>query len=824
MSSRTKKGCPPLIKGALCLILAVALMAVIIPEIANTSEAAPDTIWYDGSGNYTIGTADELAGLAQLVNNGNDFSGATITLTSDIDLASYASGWIPIGIYDPLEVPVVEYQFRGIFDGNNHIIQNLTVTGLGYDVGLFGYVGAGGVVENLGIESGTVNGVNNVGGVVGYLEDGYVTNCYNASSVRGDDGTGAGGNAGGVVGGNWGTVTNCYNTGTITGCWCIGGVVGTSYGSMIGCYNTGSVIGDNDEVGGVVGEFGSGDMTNCYNTGPVSGDNTVGGVAGIIYDYCTAANCYNSGSVSSETSYSGGITGENYRGIITNCYNTGPISGANKTGGIAGGNVGSIAVVTNCFSTGTVSSDNVTYLGGIAGQNSGTLTSCYYNSDTGINNGLGTGLTTIQMIGADALTNYMSDLNSDSAFVKSRTYTDDFCYYPELKVFYSGTDQQKTNSEVSVRVDRIATTITAAPVASDVAYGDKLNTSALSGGAATDITGTIPLDGTFAWTDGTIIAKSTAQYGYTFTPSASYNYLYKNSSSTITADVTGVTEPVVKYQITAIADDGSVISPSGVITAQKGNTRVFTFSAQDGYYIASVLVDDKPLSQAQIDLGTYTFKNVTANHYIQVTSQMVDVTLTISISPGNGGYAEYSIDGGSTFMLYDGVVTIPDPASSDIVVRAHNNSGYSFDRWVYESTESDTSDLSLGTLESSAHVYLYFTGGATLPDNGDNGQIDWSLIILVMIIMLVLIGLLLWFLLFYRRYYDVIKPTNVNVIGKERVHRKSEYVFTVESGFIGIVSYRIGDEGVWKTLLPSANGEYVIPKGEITDNVTIECR
>jgi hypothetical protein len=60
------------------------------------------------------------------------------------------------------------------------------------------------------------------------------------------------------------------------------------------------------------------------------------------------------------------------------------------------------------------------------------------------------------------------------------------------------------------------------------------------------------------------------------------------------------------------------------------------------------------------------------------------------------------------------------------------------------------------------------------------------------------------------------------VTGKDRVRRNSKYSFTIEG--TGKVSYRIGEDGQWKELSSDPSGVYVIPKGEIADTLTIECR
>jgi hypothetical protein len=59
-----------------------------------------DTSWYTGGGPYTISDADDLAGVAYLVNSGTtDFEGKTINLGGNIDLAGHY--WYPIGGVSP---------------------------------------------------------------------------------------------------------------------------------------------------------------------------------------------------------------------------------------------------------------------------------------------------------------------------------------------------------------------------------------------------------------------------------------------------------------------------------------------------------------------------------------------------------------------------------------------------------------------------------------------------------------------------------------------------------------------------------------------------
>ena len=223
---------------------------------------------FDGSGTstdpYLIGTAEQLAEFAELVNASaidNAYNDKFYRLTADIDLSSYGSswnnekGWIPIGAYNP---------FLGNFDGNNRKVNGLYINDGSIIAGLFGAIY--GTVRNLGV-SGTVIGGNEVGGIVGLIEDGgSIANCYAAVIVSGQNMVG--GVIGRIVMGN---MSNCYATGTVSGSLAVGGVAGLVAGSSLtNCYATGAVssayAGNN--VGGVVGEINGGSVARSVALNP----------------------------------------------------------------------------------------------------------------------------------------------------------------------------------------------------------------------------------------------------------------------------------------------------------------------------------------------------------------------------------------------------------------------------------------------------------------------------------------------------------------------------------------------------------------------------
>lgn len=264
-----------------------------------------DTTW-SGSGTaaspYIIGSAGELAGLAQQVNGGNSYSGqyfkmsASISLNNSTEVADWATWndggtaptyeWIPIGTSTA--------PFSGNFDGGGHAVFGLYIntTSIQY-VGLFGYMGANSSVSNLGLVYSSIyssfNGQTYVGGLVGCQQEGTVANCYNWANITAICTSSSRNVAvGGIAGFTQAAIKNCYNNGTIqaTGLsyvWA-GGIAGrtedsgTTPTTVVNSYNTGTIYAEANvaktneggpRAGGIVGSNYS-YLYNCYNVGYVS--------------------------------------------------------------------------------------------------------------------------------------------------------------------------------------------------------------------------------------------------------------------------------------------------------------------------------------------------------------------------------------------------------------------------------------------------------------------------------------------------------------------------------------------------------------------------
>lgn len=137
--------------------------------------------------------------------------------------------------------------FTGIFAGNDHVISGLQVSS-GTDAGLFGVIGAGGSVSDLGLNGSSIRGVN-AGGVAG-TNNGTIENVY---SIGGSiNGTSA---AGGLAGSNTGTIKNAYSTDSVTGSG-TGSAIGTNSGSVKNVYGLGAAV--------VIGTNNGGSVENTY--------------------------------------------------------------------------------------------------------------------------------------------------------------------------------------------------------------------------------------------------------------------------------------------------------------------------------------------------------------------------------------------------------------------------------------------------------------------------------------------------------------------------------------------------------------------------------
>ena len=322
---------------ALCLTLlpGVALAA---DDKADTWDGTADTSWYDeNETEYHISTAEQLAGLAQLVNadpGTTNFAGKTFCLENDLDLSGHE--WISIGT--GRGGTQSKYSFCGVFDGQGHVISNLYshesyIEGAeGADEShnllrnaLFGSV-YNGEVKNLGVADAEIwmdlkdDSAAGKGILVDWMGKSKITNCWTSGSIY--SGTKIEKNIGGVVGVTVQgcTISGCYSTATLTGNFTnsegyytepnpanwpfdtIGGIIGARFDgnlTVTDCWFDGKIVVNSLQaaVGGIVGytddQLGTGTVNNCMVTTTDMGVDKDGNTCWVAYALDgTVENCY----------------------------------------------------------------------------------------------------------------------------------------------------------------------------------------------------------------------------------------------------------------------------------------------------------------------------------------------------------------------------------------------------------------------------------------------------------------------------------------------------------------------------------------------------
>lgn len=242
---------------------------------------------------YQINTAAELAYFAKSVNDGKWYDGEYIILKNNINLNNQE--WTPIGNHSN--------SFRGNFDGRNHTVTGMQISGELDRVGLFGECtkhNVNSAIKNITVKDSVICGINFVGAIVGYAEEINIENCRSiGNTINGK--TDVGGICGKIGGYSVGKVSQCYNSSKVTGRVRVGGIAGMG-GIAENCLNTGEIMIINKAYqsagGGIFGIFddttASASITACVNLGKVSGGESFGGIVGKTETSSTGhiSNCY----------------------------------------------------------------------------------------------------------------------------------------------------------------------------------------------------------------------------------------------------------------------------------------------------------------------------------------------------------------------------------------------------------------------------------------------------------------------------------------------------------------------------------------------------
>ena len=341
-------------------------MSILLAPLAQAQVYWDGTIDKSWTGTGTesdpilISTAEELAGFADSVNRGNDFSGRYIELAADIYLSdstmadSLKLEWEhPIGQFlsggSGWEYTLDTAWFRGNFDGKNHTIYNLfygttpetpdwnnpdnpfgdldAIDFTGWDKALFGFV-ENATIKNVRLENAVVTGASKIATL--------------ALEVRGNS-----------------LIENCHATGYVNAVADVGGY-----------------------AGGLITYLTSGQVINCSANVTTLAMRYVGGLIGLVSSNGVVRDCSASGAAHCVEYDAGGLVGTN-SGLIENSHASGRVSRAYyqhayyDCGGFVGDNSG---VIRNCSAKGDVHMYGQNG-GGFVGWNKGRIESSYCLGD-----------------------------------------------------------------------------------------------------------------------------------------------------------------------------------------------------------------------------------------------------------------------------------------------------------------------------------------------------------------------------------------------------------------------------------------------------------
>ena len=290
-------------KMRLALLALAALAWIAVPVSARAEGETVDTwdgtavAFTQGSGTkedpWRIENAEQLAYLAQQVNNGTNYERNHFLLVSDLDLSG--KEWTPIGTDGKL--------FWEGFDGGGHTITGMKITGKEASyVGLFGechnFTADSSYIKSVTVKGANISGKSFVGAIAGVGAN--ISDCYSIENT-----ICARRQVGGVCGSLIGNISGCYNSSSVSGISTAGGIMGTA---------------------SYEGNVGNGVVQYCYNIGAVTvsqQDSSVGGITGASANKYEISNCLNCGKITGNGKNVGGIAGStdsNYMNFIGNCY------------------------------------------------------------------------------------------------------------------------------------------------------------------------------------------------------------------------------------------------------------------------------------------------------------------------------------------------------------------------------------------------------------------------------------------------------------------------------------------------------------------------
>ncbi|MBO6109210.1 MAG: hypothetical protein J6P16_07410 [Eubacterium sp.] len=258
-------------RKVVALYVSFVLLFSVVGKVAYVKPSSAATVKPE----LIIMSVQDMDGFSKKVANGNSFAGKTVVLGTDLDYSGSAIPFECVGIDET-------HEFSGTFDGMGHTISGISMTEKG--MGIFARTANSGIIKNLRVSKAFIQD-RYIGGIVG-INYGTITNCVIADSTLL-----ASSGVGGITYFNIGSVINCVSSGNTikrsenpTSASQAGGVAAYSCGLVANSCNMSavSVLDALESAGGVVGEAESGSVENCINTGSITGGAIRGGVAGKV--------------------------------------------------------------------------------------------------------------------------------------------------------------------------------------------------------------------------------------------------------------------------------------------------------------------------------------------------------------------------------------------------------------------------------------------------------------------------------------------------------------------------------------------------------------
>ena len=449
------------------LALVLALCLSLLPTAAfaeGTSvdnwDGSADTNWYTSApdaSEYHISTAEQLAGLAQLVNadpGTTNFSGKTFYLENDLNLSGHE--WISIGTVLGGDYP--EYSFCGVFDGKGHVISNL-YSHESYIEGadeshnllrnaLFGSV-HNGEVKNLGVADAEIwidpkdDSAAGKGILVDWMGKSKITNCWTSGSIY--SGTKTEKNIGGIVGITMQgcTISGCYSTATLTG----------NFTNSEGYYKDPNNL-PPDTIGGIVGARFDGNLTvtDCWFDGKIVVNSIQAAVGGIV------------GCIATDNNFVGGSIGDADI-AIKNCMVTTTDMGADKGKKTCWVAYAPDKTVKNCYwpNDKTYDPSLLADVGGASNEEQGTAVSDFTSADVlaGLRTNAGAGVEWVAGIGHPTFAwdewHISADYSAVDAAITAAKAIDSNLYsnYAGVEKAIDAVDRTKSKAE-QAKVDAMA--------------------------------------------------------------------------------------------------------------------------------------------------------------------------------------------------------------------------------------------------------------------------------------------------------------------------------------------------------------------------------